>query len=165
METASAGYEIKVRKALAARGLPEDGWYCEDVEDNEDDDFVCELCGCTRVRFIHHMKNFFTRDELLVGCICAGAMEGNIEAARDREREMKNRAARKRNFPNRSGWKYTRNGGRYIDHCGKRIFINKSRSGGYRVNCGGSISWIYKGQTIRDFTTACYCAFDMAEGV
>lgn len=47
------------------------------------------------------------------GCICAGKMEGNIDAAKQREREMKNKSHRKEKFLNRK-WKTSRNGNNYI---------------------------------------------------
>lgn len=156
-------YEAIVKDKLRGMGLPTDGWRCDDVEDWEDDDFTCELCGNTKVRFVHHMVNEFTGDELAVGCICAGAMEGDVEAARDREKPLRNKAQRKKNFPKRK-WERARSGSFYLNHNSGRIFINPSRFGGYGVSFRGNQLWSYKGKKILDFETACYAAFDLVEG-
>ena len=71
-------------------------WYCLEVIDVREDDpeaplWTCELCGCDRVRFVHVMDNPLYFEPVRVGCICAGIMEGNILAAEERERQMRNR--------------------------------------------------------------------------
>ena len=37
-------------------------------------------------------------DVVIVGCICAGIMEGDILRAKERDRLMKNRSKRRKNF-------------------------------------------------------------------
>jgi hypothetical protein len=51
--------------------------------------------------------------DLYVGCICAGKMEGNIEAAKKREQEFKNEQKRKENFKNKT-WKISKNSNSYL---------------------------------------------------
>lgn len=103
-------YQNRCTKQLKEWGAPLAGWYCESVvdvkgdeddwdeednEDNEDNEAglaTCELCGCERVRFLHVMGNPDYFEEVNVGCICAGIMEGDIPAAVERDREMRNRA-------------------------------------------------------------------------
>lgn len=75
--------------------------------DEEDANFKCELCGCEKVRYVHVMEHNEYFEKVYVGCICAGIMEGDIIAAQERDRKMKNRAKRKLNFPHRR-WKETR---------------------------------------------------------
>lgn len=104
-----SAYVRRCQKRLQEWGAPLSGWYCDyiyDVADEEEDPdhidlFTCELCGCSQVRFVHVMRHDEYFETVSVGCICAGIMEGDILAARERERLMKNRAKRKRNFPNR----------------------------------------------------------------
>lgn len=160
--TGTRDYELVVKNKLRGMELPTEGWYCEDVEDFEIDDFVCELCGNTRVRFVHTMRNQYTGDELRVGCICAGAMEGDMENAKARERDMKNRAKRKQHFPDRK-WKETKVGGWSLDTKAGRVFINSDERGLFRVNFKGQKVWKYKGKWMKDFRTACYAAFDLME--
>ena len=156
-------YSEIVRNKLRGMNMPVDGWHCLFVEDWEEDDFTCELCGNTKVRFVHHMVNEFTDDQIAVGCICAGAMEGDVEAARLREKPLRNKAQRKRNFPNRK-WERARSGSYYLNCPQGRVFINTSRFGGYGVSYQGRQVWNYKGKKIQDFNTACYAAFDLVEG-
>ena len=87
------------------------GWYCADVVDVREDDpeaplSECELCGCGNVRYEHIMEHEEYFEPVTVGCICAGIMEGDILKAKERERLMRNRAKRRRNFV-RKAWKQT----------------------------------------------------------
>ena len=99
-----SAYVRRCQKRLQEWGAPLSGWYCDyiyDVADEEADPdhidlFTCELCDCSQVRFVHVMRHDEYFETVSVGCICAGIMEGDILAARERERLMKNRANRKR---------------------------------------------------------------------
>ena len=97
-EHVSESYIRRCHKALRAMDAPLEGWFCTDVDDYEDDSFTCELCGCRKVRFVHRMEHCNFPDPILVGCICAGIMEGNIIAAQERERLVRNRAHRRDHF-------------------------------------------------------------------
>ena len=78
-------------------GVPHKGWQqCEDIDDVGDDMEICEMCERTEVRYIHPMSHPDWRGVLRCGCICAGAMAGDVVGARGREREFKNRARRQR---------------------------------------------------------------------
>ena len=46
-------YKSRCLKRLRELGLPTEGWVCEWIEDTEEPEKVCELCGCARVRFLH----------------------------------------------------------------------------------------------------------------
>lgn len=92
--------------------VPKDGWTCEDVTDLGAPVGVCEMCGHQIIRYVHHMTHPNYRS-LDVGCICAGKMEGNIENAKQREQNLKNRQARKESFAKRK-WKISKNNNRYI---------------------------------------------------
>lgn len=169
MEVYSESYKAKCIKKLKEWGAPLDGWEClttyDVAEDADYDDAVlteCELCGCQRVRYVHVMRNPRYFEDVEVGCICAGIMEGNILAAKERERQLKNRAKRKLNFPNRK-WKQTRTGGCFIRYRGKNVFINRHDNGYYICNCNGETEWQYKRRPIKDFLSACYAAFDLAD--
>lgn len=71
--------------------VPHDGWTCSGVEDLGAPAGICEMCGYQIIRYAHHMEHPRYRS-LTAGCVCAGKMEGDIEAARRREAEYKNRA-------------------------------------------------------------------------
>lgn len=92
--------------------VPKTGWVCQGVTDLGAPVGICQMCGYQIIRYVHHMyhKDWGNVD---AGCICAGKMEGNIDAAKQRERDMKNKSQRKEKFLNRK-WKTSRNGNTYI---------------------------------------------------
>lgn len=91
-------YIARCLKTLKEMEAPLEGWICTNVIDEVNDTFTCELCDCKKVRFVHVMEHDDYYTHLAVGCICAGVMESDLFAAEERDRKMKNRAKRKRNF-------------------------------------------------------------------
>ena len=91
--------------------VPHTGWTCIGVTDLGEPCGICEMCGYQIIRYVHHMVHPHYR-QLNVGCICAGKMEGDVEAAKKREQEFKNKQSRRENFLNRK-WKESRNGNAY----------------------------------------------------
>ena len=104
-------------------------------------------------------------EDVAVGCICAGVMEGDILAARERERLMRNRSKRKRSFPERK-WEQTTHGWRLTYH-GKQILIGRSRRNPKHlgVKCRGQIVWTYKEKPITNFLSAAYAAFNLVDPI
>lgn len=121
-EHVSESYIRRCHKALRAMDAPLEGWFCTDVDDYEDDSFTCELCGCKKVRFVHRMEHRNYPVPILVGCICAGIMEGDIIAAQERERLVRNRAHRRDHFVH-DGWHIKPNG----------IYARRYHRRGYRI--------------------------------
>lgn len=156
-------YTARCRKKLKAWNAPLENWRCVELIDGEDADFACELCGYESVRYIYVMEHDAYFEKLYVGCICAGVMEGDMLAAKERDRKMKNRAKRKRNFPNRK-WKTARSGARYVKYRGQYVFINRI-GGKYNCCCSGRQTWLYHGKPILDFLSACCAAFDLADPI
>ncbi len=160
-------YLARCLKSLKDWGAPLEGWYCLEVIDVREDDpeaplWTCELCGCDRVRFVHVMDNPLYFEPVRVGCICAGIMEGNILAAEERERQMRNRAKRRRNFVTKQ-WRQNWRGCWYRMYRKKALTIMKRDDGSYIVSAGDSLARTYKGRPIRDFCSAVYAAFDLAD--
>lgn len=173
MEEYNEFYKAKCIRRLKEWDAPLSGWYCVQMydvaEEDESPDTVvlstCELCDCSAVRYVHVMRNSDYFEDVEVGCICAGIMEGNILAAKERENQMKNRAKRKRNFPGRQ-WHETYNGNWWLTYRGEKVYINKSKYGSnYGVRCGDTSVWRYKGKLITDFLSAAYAAFDLVDTV
>ena len=160
-------YLAKCLRRLKEWGAPLHGWYCADVVDVREDDpeaplSECELCGCSNVRYEHIMQHEQYFEPVTVGCICAGIMEGDILRARERERLMRNRAKRRRNFVSKA-W-------RQSDRCYYRQYRGQFVSiidhhGSYAVHAGGKVELTYKGKVIRDFLSATYAVFDLADPV
>ena len=92
--------------------VPKEGWVCVGVTDLGAPVGVCEMCGHQIIRYVHHMQHPQYRS-LGVGCICAGKMEGDIEQAKQREQEYKNKQTRRENFKKRK-WKTSKNNNSYI---------------------------------------------------
>jgi hypothetical protein len=161
-------YLAKCLRRLKEWGAPLHGWHCADVVDVREDDpeaslSECELCGCGNVRYEHIMEHEEYFEPVTVGCICAGIMEGDILKAKERERLMRNRAKRRRNFV-RKAWKQTSRNTRYRQYKGQLITIVENY-GSYAVHAGTKTTLTYKGRVIRDFLSASYAAFDLADPV
>ena len=165
-----SSYIRRCHKVLQEWGAPLSGWYCDyvyDVDDGDDEAdsdelFTCELCRCQKVRYVHVMRHEEYFESLEVGCVCAGIMEGNILAAKERDRQLKNRAERKRHFPERRWFKnYT--GNLQLDYKGTRIYINRKADGHFSVYVKGQILTCYHGRFLTNFDMAAYAAFDVVD--
>ncbi len=156
-------YLSRCLKTLKKMGAPVSGWVCIEMIDEELPTFVCELCGCEKVRFVHVMHHEDFPIDLKVGCICAGIMEDNILAAKERDRKMKNRAKRRKHFPKRQ-WDTARDGSFYLNYNGLRVSIKKYKNR-YCCSAGAKNTWLYHNKPITDFVSACYAAFDLADPV
>src|SRR5204863_6057302 len=95
-------------------GVPQKGWYCVEVTDLEEPSFTCEMCESQIVRYVHHMRHPDYPEELGCGCICAGHMEQDYAAARQRERALRNSARRRVNWLRRD-WRTSRRGNPYLN--------------------------------------------------
>ena len=160
-------YLARCRKTLKEWGAPLDGWYCvscyDCCEEPDDELFDCELCGCSAVRYVHVMRHDWYFEEVRVGCICAGIMEDDILAAKEREREVRNRSKRRKNFV-RGGWRKMGYGIMRRTYKGRMLAIQKLQDGRYVVYCDGKlVASKYKGKKITDELSAAYAAFDAVD--
>ena len=166
-------YLSRCTKTLKAMGLPLEGWHCADVIDvrAEEPDApleTCDICGCSKVRYIHIMEHPDTGQSLSVGCICAGVMEGDIFGAQEREQQMKNRAARRRTFL-RKPWETGIFDGMLFQK-GSIVYMNAvgqdyDQSPQYHVFVDDTEISEYKGKPICDSLTAKYAAFDILDPI
>ena len=85
-------------------GVPHKGWSCTHIEDLGEPNQKCEMCEFQDIRYVHFMSHPNWPVELECGCECAGKMEENITGAQTRERVLKNRTARRRNWGSVKGW-------------------------------------------------------------
>ena len=170
----SKAYLAKCLRRLKEWGAPLEDWRCVDLIDmceGDDEDAPpafakCDLCDCHKVRYVHVMDHPLYFDEVRVGCICAGIMEGDVLAAKERERLMKNRSQRRKNFvagkwkeatPRKALRLYTRT------HKGQKLWISVYPGNRYYVRCDEKTTSRYKGQPIDNFYSAVYAAFDLAD--
>ena len=179
----NAPYYSRCIRTLKGLGLPLDGWFCAEVIDVKEEDKnaplgSCEACGCQSVRYIHIMKHSDTLQVLSVGCICAGEMENDELGARERERQMKNRAARRRTFI-RKPWESGMFDGLLFhkktpvvltavcaeDQAHQASAEDQAHQTRYTVLIDDRYISEYKGQPILDPLTAKYAAFDVLDPV
>ena len=93
--------------------LPQTGWSCVGISDFKDATLLCNMCHKKLVRFVHYMKHPDVNRILMVGCVCAGRMEGNEESASFRENNYKGRLSRKNTFLKKK-WRLSSKGHPYI---------------------------------------------------
>lgn len=93
--------------------VPHSGWSCAHVEDLEEPAATCEMCEVQTIRYVHTMVHPDYED-LDVGCVCAGNMERDAEAPRERERQLRLVARRRASWANRV-WRLSRSGNRYLN--------------------------------------------------
>ncbi len=108
--------------------VPHSGWVCTGITDLGAPTAICEMCGHQIIRYVHHMRHPNYRP-LNVGCVCAGKMEGNMEAARKRERDLKSRQTRLETFKKRK-WKRSKSGNQYLKIKEHLIVLFKLKNGG-----------------------------------
>lgn len=110
-------------------GVPHRGWRCVDIEDLTYPSAICEMCESQQIRFAHHMEHPNYSGTLVVGCVCAGHMEGDVAAARVREKTMKTRAGKRKRWLSRN-WKTSAKGNPWLNADGYRITVYP-RGGGW----------------------------------
>jgi len=115
-------------------GVPHKGWSCTGIDDLGEPDRICEMCESRQIRYVHYMEHPDYAEELGVGCICAGHMEANYEAAVERERTLKNAANRRAKWLNRK-WRISARGNPFIKTDGFHIVLYK-----YGSQWGGTIT-------------------------
>lgn len=143
--------------------LPRKGWSNVDVEDMEEPCFECEFCRYPEVRFVHVMTHPEYRGALRVGCVCAGHLEENYAAARDRERRARNTATRRDYMRRRYDralalwdldWDVTPKGNlfRRSRHLNLTVFPDPRRPGRWKAVIGerfGTISYPTRDDAVR----------------
>ena len=152
------------------KGIPDKGWTEIGIEDlGEEVDFGeeiryerCEMCGNEKIRYVHIMTHPEYRGELRVGCDCACKMTDDYENPEARERDLKNRVQRKKNFMKKEWRQVVRSGNFTLKYKGENITIMRSKYGtGWGVCYAGEWRWNYHGKKISDFDTARLVAFNL----
>jgi len=161
----SRAYIARCHRALKKREAPLDGWACEGVIDHGEDDFTCELCGCTRVRYVHAMRHNEYPFEINVGCICAGIMEGDILAAEERDAEAKRRSQRKSNYLKKQ-WNTISDGLWQLQYKRRTISIEQDSFRGvdfFKINIAGEQYHWKENRRMNSFLTAQHFIFDLID--
>lgn len=98
--------------------FPKCDWKHVDVIDIADGDpdaplHTCEACGREDVRYVHQLEHKLWHEVIEVGCICAGKLTGDIEQAKQLEKQVRNRTIRRERWLERI-WKVSRQGNHYL---------------------------------------------------
>ena len=141
--------------------VPHTGWTCTGVSDLGSPCKICEMCGRQIIRYVHHMIHPRFRP-LGVGCVCAGKMEGDIDAARKMERDLKNRQSRLDSFIMRQ-WKQSRNGNPYLKISGHLIVLYKLQNGRWKYLIDGQFCET-RYESREDAATAAFHALEQLQG-
>ena len=102
--------------------IPKTGWSCVQVTDNEEPDYLCDMCEKIYIRYIHLMEHSDYDESLNVGCICAGHMEQDPARADRRERDFKLLQSRRLRWLVRD-WRRSRQGNEYLNADGFNVVI------------------------------------------
>ena len=151
--------------------IPHKGWEyigMEDVGENVPHGELipyeqCEMCGHERIRYIHLLKHpHYYNKEIRVGCDCASKMTCDYTTPQERERNLKNRINRRKNFMKQEWYRKHETGNYTLRYKGEQITIMKSKFGvGWGVIFRGKQQWEYHGMRIADFDTARIAAFNL----
>ena len=123
---------------------PRRGWTCIEIVDLGPDPLtwpVCEMCRVATPRYAHMMQHpDHPGVEVSVGCICAGWMEQDPKAARERETEFSMRRDR---WLTRRGWRVSKRANPYINVQGCNVVVWHTLTGWrFRVkHVASRITW------------------------
>jgi hypothetical protein len=162
----SAAYLRRCHKALKEMGAPLENWYCVMVIDTGDDSFECELCGCKKVRYVHVMCHDDYNGQIRTGCICAGVMEGDILAAKERDEAAKRKTMRKSHYLKKE-WDAVNSDCWRLKYKSRRISITRERFRGHDffiIDIGGEVYHWKDNRHMGSFLTAQHYIFEIIDG-
>lgn len=142
---------------------PKEGWICTKVEDLGSPALTCQMCERENIRYTHTMHHNQHTD-LIVGCICAGHMEEDLQAAKERESYLTSRAQRRQKWLSLK-WKTSKNGNPYIKtkksglEEGHHVVITSNNKFG-RLQYSAMIDKSYTNLWFGSMDEAKYAAFD-----
>ena len=110
------------RGKWSQQGVPHKGWQFSHLIDLGDLVRTCEMCETRSIRYVHYMEHPDYDDVLRVGSACAGKMEEDYEAAKERDKNAKSKASRQRDWMN-APWKESQKGNSYINRKGYNIVL------------------------------------------
>ena len=150
--------------------IPHKGWEYIGMEDLGEDVYPgdpipyeqCEMCGKEKIRYVHLLKHPDYDGKIRVGCDCASKMICDYVTPQERERNLKNRVNRRKNFMKQEWYRKPETGNYTLRYKGDYITIMKSKFGpGWGIIYKGKQQWEYHGRKITDFDTARTVAFNL----
>lgn len=107
--------------------VPKTGWVCLEIKNLGHDSMICEMCQTAVIHFTHFMRHDQWGD-LICGCVCAGKMEGNPDAAARREKMLKNTLGRRNRWLTRS-WRCSDSGNQFLNARGWNVVVFQKGEG------------------------------------
>ena len=148
--------------------VPHKGWTCVGTDDLGEPSAICEMCEKQEIRYVHSMEHPNYPETLDVGCVCAGRMEEDYAAPRERESELRNAAGRRRRWA-KSKWRASAKGNPYRNVAPYNIVVYlKGRDGeqetwGFRVTNRATEDSTYSRKPYASEDEAKLRAFDAIE--
>jgi hypothetical protein len=104
----------------------------------------CGMCGKEDIRYVHIMRHEM-HPAIGAGCVCAGNMEGDVSAAKERENSLKNKINRFKTF-SVTKFKTSAKGNLYTKYKNTVITFmqSKKESGGWNFVESGEFSSYFK---------------------
>ncbi|MEW5930396.1 MAG: hypothetical protein AB1941_23290 [Gemmatimonadota bacterium] len=136
-------------------GVPHRGWHCVEIEDLGAPNATCEMCEAQSIRYVHYMEHADYAETLACGCVCAGHMEQDLAAARERDESMRSRAGKRARWLTRR-WKVSAKGNDWLEADGFRVTI-------FERNGGWAAAVIATGGTYRHFSRRTYVTENQAK--
>lgn len=130
LETVSNGGKRLIQSVKINDEFSKTGWKCIGITDMGSPCAKCQLCERQIVRYLHHMESKNGK-RLDVGCVCAGKLEGNLEKAKEREKDFKSKQSRQVAFTQTKLSK-SRNGNLYLKINGHVLVLLEDK---YHNNC------------------------------
>lgn len=143
-------------------GVPHRGWSFVDMDDlgpDPDGWQKCEMCEAMHIRYVHTMTHPDYPGELGCGCVCAGNMEQDLQAARRREASMKNSLRRRQAFVRSRHWRISQNGNPWMRRDGWSVTIFR-RGNGFKAVLSSADKKIFLPQVFATADEAKLAAYD-----
>ncbi len=137
---------LRSRGKWSQRGVPHKGWDCIGVTDLREEErsyITCQMCESQTIRFVHLMVHPHYEEVLQCGRDCAGHMEEDLRRSEMRHANIKKKAARRKGFADRKGWKYSAKGNPHITVEGYHCLV-ATRDGGFCIGIGMSNGGVKK---------------------
>lgn len=116
----------------AQKGVPHLGWTCTQIYDLGERSEICEMCERVEIRYVHVMEHSDYPEPLGCGCVCAGHMEGDLAAARSRDRAMSSRASKRARFLSRK-WRVSGKGNDWLVADGYHVVVYQKSNGRWKA--------------------------------
>lgn len=163
--------ENKKMENLKNGDIPKEGWVCENVIDRKYTLNLmqgikydsCEMCGNTKLRYVHIMKHPDYPNTLGVDCECAEKMSNDYTNPKLKEEALRKKFYRRNNFVYEF-WNISKDKKTYTKkHRGVVITMKEAEDGKWGVLWDDQEMWEYNGFAIDSYDNAENVAFEVIE--